>query len=141
MSAIMNLSELYLEAFLRITKLQNEQNKFKSNNYNGIPIQGVYKLRTHQCQCLGTKISSFTEERVSRNLRIMLTCQIFMLTCQLFTSICQIISLTSQKNIITTSSLISCFYIVFMPLTAICIYLSIKYLISQHHYLTSRHNY
>ena len=38
MSAIMNLSELYLEAFLCIMKLQNEQNKFKSNNYNGIPI-------------------------------------------------------------------------------------------------------
>ena len=34
----MNLNELYLEAFICIMKLQNEQNKFISNNCNGIPI-------------------------------------------------------------------------------------------------------
>ena len=28
------------------------------------------KLCTHQCECVGTKHSSFTEEQVSRNLRI-----------------------------------------------------------------------
>ena len=32
------------------------------------------KLCTHQCECMGTKNSSFTEEQVSRNLRIVYFC-------------------------------------------------------------------
>ena len=31
------------------------------------------QLCTHQCECVGTKNSSFTEEQVSRNLRIRAT--------------------------------------------------------------------
>ena len=47
------------------------------------------------------------------------TCQIFMLTCQLFMSTCQIIIMSTCKKNINTSSWISYFYIVAMPLTAI----------------------
>ena len=53
-----------LEAFLCIMDLQNEHNLFLSNIYNVIPIC------TLQCECVSAKTSSFTEEQVSRNLRI-----------------------------------------------------------------------
>ena len=41
------------------------------------------------------------------------------ITCQIIMSTCHIIMSTSQKNIITTSSQKSYFYIVLMPLTAV----------------------
>ena len=49
------------------------------------------------------------------------------------------IMLTFQKKIIKTSSLISCFYSMLLPLIAI--YFSILYLTSQHNDLTSGHNF
>ena len=104
-------------------------------SYNFVDLSDVNmstcQIMMSTCQicmltCLWWHISAITCQI------IMSTCQIFMLTCQLFMSTC-------QKNIITTFSLISCFHIVFMPVTAI--YLSIKYLTSRHNDLTSRHNY
>ena len=68
-----------------------------------------------------------------------ITCQIIMSTSQIFMLTCLIIMSICQTNIITTSSLISCFYSVLLHLIAI--YLSIKYLTSRHHYLTSCHNF
>ena len=64
-----------------------------------------------------------------------ITCPIFMSTCRMFMFTCQLLMSTCQKNITTTSSLISYFYILLMPLTVIC--LSVWYMTSRHHYLTS----
>ena len=57
--------------------LQNEHILFLSNIYNFIPIfftplPPIYRelACTRQCECVGAKTSSFTEEQVSRNLRI-----------------------------------------------------------------------
>ena len=55
--------------FLYIIVLQNEQNIFLINVLQCVHYIG-YKLCTHQCECVGTKISSITEEQISRNWRI-----------------------------------------------------------------------
>ena len=69
---------------------------------------------------------------------IMSTCQIFILTWQLFILTWKTIKSTCQIKIVT-SSFISCFYSVSMPL--IVLFLSIWYLTSRHNDLTGRLNY
>ena len=51
MFAIKSLSEVYFETFFDIIDLQTERNKFYSNIYNVIPIQGVGFVPTNVSAC------------------------------------------------------------------------------------------
>ena len=66
MSAFFNLSDFLRRTFLYKIDLQSEQNIFVSDIHM-LSLYIGYKLCTHQCECVGTKISSSTEEQVSRN--------------------------------------------------------------------------
>ena len=68
MSAIISLSDLYIETCLCIIDLQSKRINFKAT-YTTLSHMGC-KLCIHQCECVGTKNSSFTEEQVSLYLRI-----------------------------------------------------------------------
>ena len=73
MSAFINLFDFELGTiyvYLELEfDLENEQNIFLSYIYNVFTIKScILKLCSHQCECMGTKNSSITEEWVFRNL-------------------------------------------------------------------------